>query len=93
MFEEMLKFADRFDENIDIIKTPYWRIWMPDTPEQHKLNCSYKGRINPSKQPFTINDPSAVHLLRHHPSIWSALYRKDFLDSNAIRFKEIPGAG
>lgn len=93
MFEEMFEFADSIGENIDIIKTPYWRIWMPDTPQQRKMNCSYKARIRPSMQPFTVNDPGTVHLLRHHPSIWSALYRKGFLTSNNVRFKEIPGAG
>lgn len=91
MYEDMVSFANGFNETIDIIKTPYWRIWMPDTPQQKKLNCSYKNRVNPSKQPFTIKD--AAHLLSHHPSIWSALYRKEFLFENAIRFKEIPGAG
>ena len=93
MFEEMFEFANSISENIDIIKTPYWRIWMPDTPQQRKMNCSYKARIKPTAQPFTIDDPGASHLLCHHPSIWSALYRKSFLDENEIRFKEIPGAG
>ena len=91
MYEDMIIFASSFDGAIDIIKTPYWRIWMPDSPQQKKLNCSYKNRIHPPKQPFVIKD--AAHLLSHHPSIWSALYRKKFLDKYAIRFKEIPGAG
>ena len=73
------------------MKTPYWRIWMPETKQQRKLNCSYKNRIHPAKQPFAIAD--AAHLLCHHPSIWSAIYRKTFLDAHNIRFKEIPGAG
>ena len=93
MFADMLEFASQFDEPVDIVKTPYWRIWMPDTPQQRKLNCSYRGRINPKTQPFQITDPGVVHILCHHPSIWSALYRKDFLTKNNIRFHEIPGAG
>jgi hypothetical protein len=91
MFEDMLAFAQNFSVPIDIIKTPYWRIYMPDTSKQRKLNCSYRHRIQPSQQPFKIED--AAHLLRHHPSIWSALYRKNFLDDANIRFKPIPGAG
>lgn len=93
MFKDMLDFADSFSEQIDIIKSPYWRIWLPDTPKQQKINCSYNNRIKPTKQPFTIDDPGAVHLLCHHPSIWSALYRRDFLVEHNIRFHEIPGAG
>ena len=94
MYADMLAFAAKFaDEGtpLDIVKTPYWRIWMPDTKQQRKLNCSYKNRIHPPKQPFAIAD--AAHLLCHHPSIWSAIYRKSFLDEHNIRFKEIPGAG
>ena len=94
MYADMLAFAAKFTDGgtpLDIVKTPYWRIWMPDTKQQRKLNCSYKDRIHPAKQPFTIAD--AAHLLCHHPSIWSAIYRKSFLDERNIRFKEIPGAG
>lgn len=91
MYADMLAFADTLDRPLDIIKTPYWRIWMPDTAEERKLNCSYRHRIKPSRQPFTIND--AAHLLTHHPSIWSAIYRADFLREHGIRFREFPGAG
>ena len=94
MYADMLAFAAKFaDEGtpLDIVKTPYWRIWMPDTKQQRKLNCSYKDRIHPPKQPFAIVD--AAHLLCDHPAIWSAIYRKSFLDERNIRFKEIPGAG
>lgn len=94
MYADMLAFAAKYAEEgtpLDIVKTPYWRIWMPDTKQQRKLNCSYKNRIHPAKQPFAIAD--AAHLLCHHPSIWSAIYRKSFLDEHGIRFKEIPGAG
>ena len=94
MYKDMLAFAQKFANEgtpLDIVKTPYWRIWMPDTKGQQKLNCSYKNRIHPDHQPFAIAD--AAHLLCHHPSIWSAVYRKSFLNEHNIRFKEIPGAG
>lgn len=91
MYTDMLAFAAKLNEPVDIIKTPYWRIWMPDTPEQRKMNCSYRSRIKPPRQPFAIRD--AAHLLTHHPSIWSAIYRKSFLDEHGIRFREYPGAG
>lgn len=91
MYRSMIDFARSFPSAPEIVKTPYWRILMPDTPEQEKINCSYKDRIHPPRQPFTIGD--AAHLLTHHPSIWSAIYRKDFIVRNGIRFHEIPGAG
>lgn len=91
MYKDMLDFAATFTERIDIIKTPYWRISLPDTPHQRKLQCSYKRRVHVEQQPFVITD--AIHLLHHHPSIWSAIYRKSFLEEHGIRFKPIPGAG
>ncbi len=91
MYQSMLAFAATFDDEIDIIKTPYTRIWLPDTPQEKHYECSYRRRVRPAQQPFTI--ACAPHLIRHHPSIWSALYRKDFLTENNIRFHEIPGAG
>ena len=91
MYADMLAFAASLGEPVDIVKTPYWRIWMPDTPEQRKMNCSYKSRIKPPRQPFAIRD--AAHLLTHHPSIWSAIYRKGFLDDRGITFRQFPGAG
>lgn len=91
MFEAMLSFARTFDEPLDIVKTPYWRIFMPGKKAERKLNCGYRRKIKPQAQPFKIHD--ATLLLREHPSIWSALYRKSFLEEKGIRFPEIPGAG
>ena len=93
MYEKMTSYASTFDEVIDIVKTPYWRMWMPDTDEQRRINCSYRGRIKPAAQPFKLTDPGVTHLIIHHPSIWSALYRREFMVKNGIRFHEIPGAG
>lgn len=91
MYADMLAFAAQFNEPIELVKTPYWRIVRPDTPQQRKLPCTYTHRVRPKHQPFVITD--AIHLLRHHPSIWSAIYRRSFLDEHGIRFKPIPGAG
>lgn len=90
MYSAMLAYAGRFNEEPDIVKTPYLRVIDPDTPQQTIINCSYRGRV-PGNRLFRIQE--GIHLIQHHPSIWSALYRKDFLDANDIRFKPIPGAG
>lgn len=93
MYAKMIGFAATFphEDEIDIVKTPYWRVIEPDTPQQQVINCSYHRRVKPPKQPFVVKD--APDLLIHHPSIWSALYRKDFLNQHGIRFLPIPGAG
>ncbi len=93
MLEDMVSFAESFSCNVDIVKTPYWRIVNPDTPRQRRVNASYRGRIKPALQPFRLTDPGVTHLIIHHPSIWSALYKRSFLERTGIRFYEIPGAG
>lgn len=42
-------------------------------------------------RPFRITDNP--QLLYMHPSVWSCLYRREFLETNGIRMKEVPGAG
>lgn len=91
MYADMLAFAAGFLQRIDVIKTPYWRIKNPNTPAEAKLNCPFVRRIHTSKEPFSIAE--CPELLRHHPCIWTALYRRDFLVDKGIRFKPIPGAG
>ena len=42
-------------------------------------------------EPFAVSDHPG--LLTVHPSIWTCIYRRSYLQDNAIRMKEIPGAG
>ena len=86
----------------DLVKTPYWRVLFPDAPEQALVHCYYKGTTAPANaaalaggwlaqgSPAIASCPS---LMEYHPSIWSALYRADFLREHGIRFLPIPGAG
>lgn len=90
-YDEALAYARSFPEPPDVVKTPYMRVYMPETPRERLYHCAYYRRIRPAGQPFTLKD--APRLIQHHPSIWSALYRKAFLDSRGIRLMEAPGAG
>lgn len=95
MYDNLFTLAHRYESKAigypDIVKSSYWRIWMPETDRQRRLHCSYYKRIQPSHQPFTLAE--CPRLIQHHPSIWSALYLHDFLRRSSIRFKEVPGAG
>ncbi|MEC4175738.1 glycosyltransferase family 2 protein [Adlercreutzia sp. R7] len=86
----------------DIVKTPYWRVLFADTPEQALVHCYYRGTPAPTGAKQLSNgwlaqgEPavaSCTTLMEYHPSIWSALYRADFLREHGIRFLPIPGAG
>ena len=97
MYDDLFEFACGFDAAgdgsglPDVVKSPYWRIWMPETPDERRLHCAYFDRIKPAHQPFTVFDCPRV--VQHHPSIWSAIYRRGFIEDANIRFKEVPGAG
>lgn len=86
MYTVLFRLAQDFDYP-DIVKSAYWNV---DESATRKKNCRYRGRIR-SSMSFRIQDEPL--LLRYHPSIWSAVYRKAFLVENNIRFKEVAGAG
>lgn len=91
MYDDLFELASQFGDAPDIVKSSYWRIWMPDTQQEKQYHCSYYKRYKVTKQPFTLRDNP--WLISAHPSIWSALYRRDFLNTNHIRFREVAGAG
>lgn len=92
MYATMLSFASRFGKSLDIIKTPWFdvRAW-DDATSTYEEKCSLTNRLPTSKAPFTIEQHPI--LLEIHPSIWSALYRRDYLNEKSIRFVPHPGAG
>jgi len=45
----------------------------------------------PPKGVFTLD--AFPQLMNIHPSIWSCIYKRSFLNENNIRFLEVPGAG
>lgn len=89
MYKDMLKFAAKYP-GAQIVKTPFFNIFVEGAGPD-RANCSYRNLVKPKKQPFRIEDEP--ELIKAHPSIWSAIYRKSFLEEKSIRFKPIPGAG
>lgn len=100
MYEALLAAARRAHGQVDVVKSPYVREirTVEGTPRGKgpvtQIQCSYYGLVHPPRagEPFLATDAGVDHLLRHHPSIWSALYRRAFLEERGIRFKEYPGA-
>ena len=78
MYDRLMAFARTFAEKPDVVKSAYWRIQDPDTPDELFCRNTYYKRIHVRKQPFTLKD--APRLIQHHPSIWTALYLRSFLD-------------
>lgn len=84
MFEELYKIAK--DNDADIVKSDWFNYWS-------KNNFSRKNnRITPAKAFKVTNAKEDKQLLRISPSVWSGIYKREFLNSNNIRFLETPGA-
>lgn len=90
MFEKLYDRAKQQDFP-DIVKSAYWRVCDADTAEEHTLPANYLHCVANTEGTFTLAEDA--EFLFHHPSIWTAIYRKDFLDEHGIRMHEIPGAG
>ena len=88
---ETLYGAARNNDWPNIVKGAYWRVLNADSPQQEIKPANYLHRIKKTNTPFKLEEDA--EFLYHHPSIWSAIYKKDFLECNAIRMPEIPGAG
>ncbi len=106
MYEKLYALGEKY--GADIVKSTYYDYFgecegcidvSARRASGEKGTCLIKGRASVSKL-AAISAPLPVfviekcpELLLHHPSVWSALYSRDFLDRCGIRFPEIPGAG
>ena len=90
MFEKLFETAKSFDFP-DIVKSSYWRVCDAGTTEETIAPCYYQGKVECVNTRFTIDQDAS--LLYYHPSIWTAIYKREWLNSNDIKMKEIPGAG
>lgn len=90
MLEKLMDAAKRHGMP-DVVKASYWRVCNADTPDQKLIPAFYYHKMQYVDTEFTLDEDS--ELLFHHPSIWTAIYKRTFLREKAIRMKEVPGAG
>ena len=83
--EKLVAAADRF--SADMAKANFDFYW--STPNEHRQLFEMFEREECDKPVHPCDSIDAFAL---KPSIWSAVYRRDFLDKNAIRFLPTPGA-
>jgi len=81
-FEKLYELAKKTDA--DIVKANYY-YHFDDKDEIHEVVKNQK--LNKA---ITISDDYSI--LIEEPGIWSAIYRRDFLNDNKIRFRTTPGA-
>lgn len=93
MFEDLLAAATLPDgTRADVVKSSYWNYYDLDDGTEPYIEPSNLMNKMPA-EPCVFNVHDNCEVLFHHPSIWSAIYRRDFLDEKGIRMIEPPGAG
>lgn len=92
LFGELFAIAEAC-EMPDVVKSTYKRVWMPDTPQQRIWSSLLRHRGVRTWRAGTTDLGQSPLLVRWHPSVWSAIYRRDFLERTDTHFLEVPGAG
>lgn len=92
MFEKLYSCAKQHD--LDVVKSGFFYYWSKDgeknIPNPIASHTTAKRTFCPTKD-FKAK-MEAVDFFNIKPTIWSAIYRKDFIRENNIRFNETPGA-
>ncbi len=84
MFEELYNLAK--NNNADIVKSDWFNYWAENNKN---IKANMLSNFETDK---VINTSTNKALLSIQPSVWSAIYRRDFLTQNGISFLETPGA-
>lgn len=84
MYEDLYNIATK--NKADIVKSDYF-YYTTNNNQKRKA-----GKISKFRANKIITVKSYPQLLKMQPSIWSAIYKRDFLNNHNIRFLETPGA-
>lgn len=88
MYEDLYSIAKKYDS--DIVKSGFYDN-LQNKKASHLKKVNLKDERIPLGKSFILKD--FPEILSWHPSIWSCIYKREFLIENNIRFLEVPGAG
>lgn len=92
MYEDLVSFAEFEGAHADVIKGGYWEFFDGrDGYDDMYIKPPLSFGMGETPRSFTLEEDTTV--IEHHPSIWSALYRRSFLSDFDISFIEPKGAG
>lgn len=82
------------ENKLDMIKSGFWFYYSTPKPYNEKYEVASKGTEKRTFCPaWDFDAPmEMVEFFNMKPSIWSAIYRTEFIRENHIRFMETPGA-
>lgn len=92
MFEVLYRTAK--ENNLDVVKSSYYFYYSQPVEKNDKQEIVSSVLSNKTFCPTTYFSAKMemVEFFNIKPTIWSAIYRKQFLLDNDIRFNETPGA-
>lgn len=80
-------YTTAVEHEADVVKSNFYFYW--STPVKRDIHCNL---IEEDECGFVFEPLQNEHIFHVKPSIWSAIYKKDFLDRAGIVFNETPGA-
>lgn len=76
---------------VDVVKANFWDYYDWDNEDAQAVVNDERRNLPDVKKSFILREYPDI--LWGHPSVWSGIYRRDFLNSNKIRFMREPGGG
>ena len=87
MYEKLYALSQK--GTVDIVKGNFWDCY--EEPDGRVTKVENLERQELPQLTKAGNVHQQYGILWGHPSIWSAIYRRDFIERNHIRFKEVKG--
>ena len=92
MFEILYEVAHNND--LDVVKSSFYYYY--SYPKENNVKCEIVSKIMAHRTFCPSSDFKSnfemVEFYNIKPTIWSAIYKRDFIRKNSIRFLETPGA-
>jgi glycosyltransferase involved in cell wall biosynthesis len=89
MYETLLGLS--FGGTCDIVKGNFWDFYAPGEAVPEAVANSERSHMPDVEVPFDIRQRPEI--LWGHPSVWSAIYRRAFLEEQGIKLIEAKGGG
>jgi len=89
MYETLYSLS--FEGTVDIVKGNFWDYYELPGNKQELVTNNERSKMPAVNGSFTIRERPEI--LSGHPCVWSAIYRRDFLQENKIQFIEAKGGG
>lgn len=87
MYEDLYNIAEK--HNCDIVKSSFYEYW--DFPENRLNFINWEKEYKMPDGVFKLSE--CPQLVYFHPSIWTCIYKKSFLEKHNISFVEAKSAG